>query len=165
MGMNIGGKNSGVKAEINVTPLVDIVLVLLIIFIVITPAVSDAVTLPTAKHSEKVSERDPELLTLIFKAGKTDVGKPIEPGSICVDGLEAKDAVFSLASPGGREQLKDLVRKHTAGRQEKRVFIKADASIPFKHVNDLFQLCRDGGAEEASIVTGEEIKPNKGEPS
>ena len=39
------------KADINVTPLVDIVLVLLIIFIVITPAVNNAVRLPVAKHS------------------------------------------------------------------------------------------------------------------
>ena len=38
------------KADINVTPLVDIVLVLLIIFIVITPAVHNAVRLPVAKH-------------------------------------------------------------------------------------------------------------------
>ncbi len=44
-----GGKKGGVKSDINVTPLVDIVLVLLIIFIVITPAVRDAVRLPAAR--------------------------------------------------------------------------------------------------------------------
>ena len=56
--MEAGGGSSRVRADINVTPLVDIVLVLLIIFIVITPAVNDAVRLPVAKHSLK-PEKEP----------------------------------------------------------------------------------------------------------
>ena len=46
--MDTGGSKGGMKSDINVTPLVDIVLVLLIIFIVITPAVNNAVKLPLA---------------------------------------------------------------------------------------------------------------------
>jgi len=47
--MDAGGKSGGIKSDINVTPLVDIVLVLLIIFIVITPAVNSSVKLPLVR--------------------------------------------------------------------------------------------------------------------
>ena len=55
MGMSVGGPSGGPKAEINVTPLVDVVLVLLIIFMVITPMLQrgKSVELPKAKEIEK----------------------------------------------------------------------------------------------------------------
>src|SRR5574341_539861 len=65
MSMDIGGK--GVKSDINVTPLVDVVLVLLIIFMVITPLLQrgKAVTLPAARLvSELKSGGDPIILSL-----------------------------------------------------------------------------------------------------
>ena len=65
MSMEVGGK--GVKSEINVTPLVDVVLVLLIIFMVITPLLQRGrpVTLPEAKLvSELKSGGDPIILSL-----------------------------------------------------------------------------------------------------
>jgi len=34
--------------------------------------------------------------------------------------------------------------------------VKADAGLPFKYVNELFQICREGGADEASIITSED---------
>jgi biopolymer transport protein ExbD len=39
---------------------------------------------------------------------------------------------------------------------DRRVFIKADLDLPFKQVNELFQLCREGGADAASVVTRED---------
>src|SRR5512139_4080943 len=65
MSMDVGSK--GVKSDINVTPLVDVVLVLLIIFMVITPLLQrgKAVTLPEAKVvSELKSGGDPIILSL-----------------------------------------------------------------------------------------------------
>ena len=73
--MDIGGK--GVKSDINVTPLVDVVLVLLIIFMVITPLLQrgKAVQLPKAKLiSELKSGGDPILLS-VTKEGKVFVDK------------------------------------------------------------------------------------------
>ncbi|HNC96460.1 MAG TPA: biopolymer transporter ExbD, partial [Myxococcota bacterium] len=51
MGMSVGGKKGGAMADINVTPLVDVVMVLLIIFMVVTPMLSSGVDvkLPQAK--------------------------------------------------------------------------------------------------------------------
>jgi len=150
------------KAEINVTPLVDIVLVLLIIFIVITPAVHNAVRLPVAKHSfvpEK--EHDAHYLTLILAAHRDADGAVIGPGTVLVEGKEGKDVdgrpvSFDLATSSGRGQLVGFIQNAVAYLNDRRVFIKADLDLPYKQVNELFQVCRDGGADEASVVTREE---------
>ena len=39
---------------------------------------------------------------------------------------------------------------------DRRVFIKADLDLPFRQVDGLFQVCREGGADEASVVTRED---------
>jgi biopolymer transport protein TolR len=75
MSMDVGGK--GVKSDINVTPLVDVVLVLLIIFMVITPMLQrgKAVTLPDAKLvSELKSGGDPIILS-VTRDGKAFIEK------------------------------------------------------------------------------------------
>ena len=63
MGMSVGGKGK-VKSEINVTPLVDVVLVLLIIFMVVTPMLQKGrpVQLPTTANPSALPEDDSELL-------------------------------------------------------------------------------------------------------
>ena len=63
---------------------------------------------------------------------------------------------FDLKDPEGRRQLKALIAGSVKGLDDKRVFVKADADLPFKYVHELFQLCREGGVSEASIVTREE---------
>jgi len=148
-----------VKADINVTPLVDIVLVLLIIFIVITPAVNNAVRLPVAKHSfAPEKEPDAHYLTLILAAHRDGAGAVAGAGTVLVEGAAGKDAdghpvSFDLADPAGRGRLVGFIRKATEYLSDRRVFIKADLDLPFKQVNELFQVCREAGADEASVVT------------
>ena len=157
-----GGK-SGVKADINVTPLVDIVLVLLIIFIVITPAVNNAVRLPLSKHSMK-PETQPgaKYLTLILPAHRDPKTGVIDgPGPIMVDDKDAKDTrgnalTFTYKDDAKKGALIGYIKTSMQYLSDRRVFIKADADIPFKHVDELFQICREGGADEASIVTSED---------
>jgi biopolymer transport protein ExbD/biopolymer transport protein TolR len=155
------------KAEINVTPLVDIVLVLLIIFIVITPAVNNAVRLPVAKHSfTPVKEEGAKYLTLILAAHRDPAGQVQGPGLVLVEGNDGRDAQgrpvsFDLAGPAGRNRLVGFIQNAVAYLGDRRVFIKADLDLPFKQVNELFQLCRQGGADEASVVTRED-KPGPG---
>jgi biopolymer transport protein ExbD len=167
--MESGHTGGRVKADINVTPLVDIVLVLLIIFIVITPAVNDAVRLPVAKHSVK-PERDPDArhLSLTLPAQRDPQGRVLGPGRVLVDDAEAKDKAgdtqtFGLADEAGRRQLRAFIAASVKRLDDKRVIVKADADLPFKYVNELFQLCREGGASEASIVTSEDKRPEGGE--
>jgi len=146
-----------VKAEINVTPLVDIVLVLLIIFIVITPAVTDAVRLPAARLSA-APDRAEGRLVLALAARRDPAGKVLGPGPVTVAAREpgGGPAAFALADPAGRAGLAALIRAAAARSRDLRVFIKADFDLPFKHVNDLLQLCREAGAGEAAVVTRED---------
>jgi len=159
MAMDIGKKGS-VKADINVTPLVDIVLVLLIIFIVITPAINDAVNLPLSKQSTK-HEGDPsaKYLTLILTRSqeRDPVTQLYTMQQVLVDDQNAKDMKFSFIDAEGREKLMNFVKKNVdALYTDKRVFIKADSELPFHYVNELFQICREAGADEASVVTSED---------
>lgn len=161
--MDAGGKKGGVKSDINVTPLVDIVLVLLIIFIVITPAVNDSVKLPLAKHSPKVEKQQgAKYITLYFNARHNDKGEFVSPGEITCDDSDAKGQTFKMDTPESKQKLVDFVNRSVSALDDKRVFVKADADLPFKYINALFQACREGGADEASIVTSEEKKKEEG---
>jgi len=165
-----GGGKSGVKADINVTPLVDIVLVLLIIFIVITPAVNNAVRLPLSKHSMKPeTQAGAKYLTLILPAHHDPKTGVIDgPAPIMVDDKDAKDAkgnalTFTYKDDAKKGQLIGFIKNAMVNlQQDRRVFIKADADMPFKYVDELFQICREGGADEASIVTSEDKSGEKG---
>lgn len=165
MGMDVGSKKGGVKADINVTPLVDIVLVLLIIFIVITPAVDASVKLPTAKYAPKAEQKPAEggkFLNLVFQAKKDAEGKYLGIGGIAIDDKDAKGRVFKLGDAKDEQDLGDLVNRSVSQLMEKRVFIKADGDLPFVEVNKLFQLVRKAGADEASVVTAEEKDKQNG---
>ena len=161
--MDTGGKESRVRADINVTPLVDIVLVLLIIFIVITPAVNDAVRLPVSKHSLR-PEAGPgaKPLSLMYPAVRDPHTRKVTgPAKVLVDDVKARDArgnlpSFDLQVAGGRTRLRDFIASSVGGLDDRRVFVKADADLPFKYVDDLLQVCREGGASEASIITSED---------
>jgi len=153
------------KADINVTPLVDIVLVLLIIFIVITPAVHNSVRLPVAKHSFKGEpEQGAKYLTLILSAHRNQAAAVTGPGLVQVEGSDAKDGplTFDCSDQAERSRLVAFIQDSVAYLSDRRVFIKADMDLPFKHVNELFQLCRQGGADEISAVTREAKSPGKG---
>jgi len=164
MGMDVGGGKGGAKADINVTPLVDIVLVLLIIFIVITPAVNDAVKLPLAKHSVKPeTDKSAKYLSLMLPAlrDKNDYSKVVGPGKVMLDDKDAKGQSWDMTTPEGRARLVKFIKGSTDYLADKRVFVKAEADLPFKYVNELFQICREGGADEASIVTSEDKSAEK----
>jgi len=147
-----------VKAEINVTPLVDIVLVLLIIFIVITPAVRDAVRLPVARNGF-VPRPEPgrRYLTLILAATRDGAGQVQVEGA----GPGGSSPAFDLGDPDGRGRLVGFIRDAVAGQGDRRVFVKADLALPYRQVDQLLKLCRQAGALEASVVT-REAKPGQG---
>ena len=49
-----------------------------------------------------------------------------------------------------------FIQQSVAYLRDRRVFVKADLDLPFRDVNDLFQICREGGAVEASAVIRED---------
>ena len=111
MAMDIGAK-SGVRSDINITPLVDVVLVLLIIFMVITPMLQKgkSVELPKAKNATQNKAQGPEPLFV----------------SVTADG---KVYVESDKQPASPEQLVDAMKAAVA--ENKKVMVKADVNTDY----------------------------------
>lgn len=85
MGMSIGGKKGGPMADINVTPLVDVMLVLIIIFMVVTPALTAGVDvrLPAAKSVEEGQDLGQNIAIAIKHDEAVFVGtQQVQPGEI-----------------------------------------------------------------------------------
>ena len=127
--------NEDLKAEINVTPLVDVVLVLLIIFMVVTPLLKQEVPieLPLAVNSRAVS--DASQVTISLSAD----------GRSLVNGVEVP--------------ANDLVERLTAmysGRADKTIFLEADRSLSHGRIVDLMDDVRAAGVVQIGIITKKE---------
>jgi biopolymer transport protein TolR len=131
MAMSVS-ESDELKSDINVTPLVDVMLVLLVIFMVVTPLLKQQVPieLPLAEHSREAQETSQ--VTLVAAADGTLVlnERPTAP--------EALDAA-----------LQELY----ATRPDKTIFLEADRSLPYSRVVDLMDACRAAGVERIGIVT------------
>jgi biopolymer transport protein ExbD len=126
------GVDDELKAEINVTPLVDVVLVLLVIFMVVTPLLKQEVPveLPIAESSETVA--DPGQLTLTIGAN----------GAPRLDGREVPS-----------EALVDELRRIYDARVDKTIFLEADRSVSYGQVVDVMDDCRAAGVTHIGVLT------------
>src|SRR5262249_22215957 len=132
MGMDAGG-GGGVKSDINVTPLVDVVLVLLIIFMVVTPMLQRGkdVQLPvTSNPSEKKSDEKNEILISVKKEGllyhDTD--------QVTKEMLTSKMAETYQRSPG------------------KTIVIKGDKHLTFGDVKDVMLIVNQAGFTNVAVM-------------
>jgi len=122
-------------AEINVIPLVDVMLVLLIIFMVAAPMLQRGVevSLPQAKRSAEIaSER-------LF----IDV-----PASFRTD-----RRVYLLKEPIRLEVLPERIRQRLVNRSDKQVFVRSDNRLEVQALIDVLDALKAGGVENAGIVT------------
>jgi biopolymer transport protein ExbD len=126
-----------VVSDINVTPMVDVMLVLLIIFMVITPMLSKGQTVNLVKtHNDiKMQEADKEdaILIAITRDGKDF----ISPGN-------------ALIQP---DQLAGKVKDLQQNRSDKTVYIKADARARFASVTDVIDNLRTAGVDQLGLIT------------
>jgi biopolymer transport protein TolR len=139
MGMAIGGKG-GQVCEINVTPMIDVLLVLLIIFMVITPVVPkglDAlVPQPPPPNQPKDNTPDRTIVVQVI-----DRGPGQEPGVKINQDDTTWDAL------GGK--LKDIF----ATRAEKVMFVKGDDNIPFADVANVIDIAHSSGVDKVGLIT------------
>jgi biopolymer transport protein ExbD len=146
MAMKVGA--SGAMADINVTPFVDIVLVLLIIFMVITPLLSrtlDVAVPPKAEaEATEVATADQLILTV-----KTPVENPV----IMINREEL---------PGGLDEVEKRVEELMRGRREKVVFFQSQNEIPYDYVIKVMDRIRGGGAEKIGLITDENLDVTAG---
>ena len=138
-------RRHGVMADINVTPMVDVMLVLLIIFMVITPMLSKGVNVNLVKtHNDiKMQEADKEDAILI--AVTRDGRAFLSPGNL-------------LIQP---DQLAGKVKDLQQNRSDKTVYIKADARARFASVTDVIDNLRTAGVDQLGLIT-EDIQNKKG---
>ncbi|MBV9297053.1 MAG: biopolymer transporter ExbD [Acidobacteriaceae bacterium] len=126
-----------VVSDINVTPMVDVMLVLLIIFMVITPMLSKGVAVNMVKtHNDiKMQEADKEdaVLIAITRDGKVF----LSPGN-------------KLTPP---EELGAKVKDLQTNRSDKTVYIKADARARFSGVTDVIDNLRTAGVDSVGLIT------------
>ncbi|MEW6296976.1 MAG: biopolymer transporter ExbD [Thermodesulfobacteriota bacterium] len=129
------GRNEEFNAEINVTPLVDVVLVLLVIFMVVTPLLKQEVPieLPIADNSREA--KDTSQLTL----------------SITADGLLRLNGQDILP-----EALVSQLRAIYGRRADKTIFLEADRNLPYGRVVDVMDDCRAAGVTTIGVLTKRE---------
>jgi biopolymer transport protein TolR len=142
MAMNVGGKKGGAMSDINVTPMADIMIVLLIIFMVITPMLQKGVDviLPKAANSKD---------------------KPDNPKSVVV--AVKKDNTLYLNSiklANGEDELRPQLREKIDALPDtdKVVFLKADIELPYSEVMKVMDLCREAGAEEVALIVEKKVQ-------
>ncbi len=130
MGANLGNKG-GFVADINVTPFVDVMLVVLIIFMVATPMMSEGleVDLPQTKHVDVLPTEKNNLVLTVRKDGSLFIDKY----KVTLSDLEVK--------------LVELVKK-----QNKGLFLQADKEVPYGVVVDVMGQIKAAGIEKLGVV-------------
>src|SRR3954466_12505872 len=138
MAMDMGGAKGGVKSDINVTPLCDVMLVLLIIMMIVAPLLQQGVnvTLPQAANT---------------------VDKPEVQGQTVV--AIAKDkSMYVNAKPIQEGEMATKVTEILENQKEKVVLIKADVEVEYGAVMAAMDQLRQAGIEDIGLITD----PKKG---
>ena len=140
MGMS-GGGNGGAMGDINVTPLVDVMLVLLIIFMITAPLMNQGVEIDLPKASATVL--DPQDKDQLILSIDKDLKHYLNDNEIPFDELEPKLKAVAEANPG------------------QPVFVRADGKIEYRYVMRAMALLKNSGMPKVGLVSnpGEEKLP------
>jgi biopolymer transport protein TolR len=137
MGMSSGGNDRGVMGEINVTPFVDVMLVLLVIFMVTAPMM--------------VQGQNVELPRAEGMALKMDENQMIL--SVTHEGL-----YYINETPIAEEQLESKLVAIAANNPNQQVFVKADGKVPYERVAQLIGAAKKAGIPRVGLVTQPELE-------
>ena len=142
MAMQLGG-GGGVKSDINVTPLVDVMLVLLIIMMIVAPLIQQGanVTLPKAQHTSEKPETSGQTVLAITS------DRRLWLNAIQVPAGSLASRISQLQEQGG-----DTV-----------VIIKADEDAPYGAVMDAMDELRAAGIEDVGLITDPRAGANEEE--
>ncbi len=146
MAMAVGGKRGGPMADINVTPMADSMIVLLIIFMVITPMLQKGVDvkLPQAGNTK---DRKDDAKTIVV-AIKKNTDTFLQIGSTPTQKLEKQTDLI----PQVKERLQDLPEG------ARMIYLKADDALPYAEVMKVMDLCREAGVEEVALIAERKVQ-------
>ncbi|MBK7755413.1 MAG: protein TolR [Deltaproteobacteria bacterium] len=132
MGMSSGGDRGGMMSEINVTPFVDVMLVLLIIFMVTAPMMVQGVDieLPKSQSPPLVSEEEQLVLS-----------------------LTADGKYFINESEFTFEELQVKLRAIREANPDQAIFVKADGALPYEKVIRMMSVAQAAGIGKVGLVT------------
>jgi biopolymer transport protein ExbD len=133
MSMDVGGTKGGIKSDINVTPLVDVMLVLLIIMMIVAPLLQKGadVRLPLAANTMEKPETQDQTVVAVDKS----------------------DRYFVNGLPVRKEELRAKVEEILESKKERIILIKADQDAKYAAVMDLMDELRASGIEDMGLIT------------
>ena len=139
MSMDLGGAKGGVKSDINVTPLVDVMLVLLIIMMLVAPMLQQGVSvkLPTAENT---------------------VDKPEQQGQTVL-AISKDKTLYLNAKPVQDNDLTRRISELLENKTDKIVLIKADEEVEYSAVMNAMDQLRQAGIEDIGLITERKRAP------
>jgi biopolymer transport protein TolR len=137
MTMGTGGDRGGVAPTMNVTPLVDVVLVLLILFMVLTPMMNKKFWIHTPKQEKK----------------EVDQPQEANPTPPLVLRVMADKAIMVNSTPLTYEELPGRLRRMFAARDDHVLFVDIDDELPYAFAVDVLDQARAGGAVTIAALT------------
>lgn len=138
MGMDVGKQSGGLNSQINVTPLADVMLVLLIIVMLIAPLLQAGVivALPEAANTVEKPDQDTQTVLHVDSSGRFFVDNvPTEENSLMAAVQRALDRKF-----------------------ERVVLIKADQQAPYSEVMEVLDRLQRAGIEDIGLVTERKLR-------
>ena len=137
MSMDVGGSKGALKADINVTPLVDVMLVLLIIMMLIAPMLQQGVSvkLPQASNTEDKPETQDQTVVAVTSDRR-----------LYLNGVPVQDADL-------RNQVQTLMETRT----EKVVLIKGDEDAPYSAIMNAMDRLREANIENIGLIAERKI--------
>jgi biopolymer transport protein TolR len=141
MAMDLGGAKGGVKSDINVTPLVDVMLVLLIIMMLVAPMLQQGVSVVLPKATNTVD-------------------KPEQQGQTVL--AISKDKTFYVnAKPVQEQEMARRINDLLENKTDKTVIIRADEEVEYSAVMAAMDQLRQAGIEDIGLITDPKKAPGQ----
>jgi len=136
MSMAVGTPSGTLKADINITPLVDVVLVLLIIFMVITPILQMGYDTNVPPKDTSLTPPPPTMDQVIIR-------------------LEGDGRIFINKEEVGEREFPTRLQQVLRGRESKVTFFAAAGTLSYERVMYYMDMCKNNGAQKLGIVLEE----------
>ena len=130
------------RAQINVTPMIDVMLVLLIIFMIVAPVINARVTLPRSRHADSRPEEPGEITLYIERNGDYSLST--------TDAGTGTGTSIAVPADGLGDRLRALY-DHRA--RDRVLYLKADAELRFGRVQQAVEIARRSGVRVVAAVT------------